>query len=40
MVVDEVADAVSKWPEFAKTGGVDNRMIAEIARNYRIDLLK
>jgi serine/threonine-protein kinase HipA len=37
-VVDEVADAVSKWPEFARASGVDSRMIAEISRNHRLDL--
>jgi serine/threonine-protein kinase HipA len=38
-VVDEVADAVSKWPEFARASGVDSRMIAEISRNHRLDLV-
>ena len=37
-VIDEVADAVSKWPEFAKASGVGNRLIAEIAHNHRLDL--
>jgi serine/threonine-protein kinase HipA len=39
-VIDEVADAVGKWPEFARTSGVAGRLIAEITRNHRIDLLK
>ena len=37
-VIDEVADAVSKWPEFAKASGVGNKLIAEITRNHRLDL--
>jgi len=35
-VIDEVADAVRKWPEFATASGVSNRLIAEIAHNHRL----
>lgn len=38
-VIDEVAAAVSRWPEFAKASGVGNRLIAEITRNHRLDLV-
>ena len=38
-VIDEIAAAVSKWPEFAKASGVGNRLIAEITRNHRLDLV-
>jgi serine/threonine-protein kinase HipA len=37
-VVDEVAAAVSNWPEFAKASGVGSKLIAEVARNHRLDL--
>jgi serine/threonine-protein kinase HipA len=36
-LIDEVAAAVSKWPEFAQASGVDGRLIAEIGRNHRLD---
>ena len=39
-VINEVADAVSKWPEFARASGVASWLIAEIMRNHRIDLCK
>ena len=38
-VIGEVADAVSRWPEFARASGVDSRLIAEISRNHRLDLV-
>jgi serine/threonine-protein kinase HipA len=37
-VINEVADAVGKWPEFAQAGGIGSGLIAEIARNHRLDL--
>ena len=37
-IIDEVADAVRQWPEFARASGVDGRVIAEISRNHRLDL--
>jgi len=38
-IIDEVADAVRQWPEFARASGVDGRVIAEISGNHRLDLL-
>jgi serine/threonine-protein kinase HipA len=38
-VVNEVAAAVSKWPEYARGSGVDSQLIAEISRNHRLDLV-
>jgi len=37
-IIDEVADAVRQWPEFARASGIDGRVIAEISRNHRLDL--
>jgi len=37
-IIDEVADAVRQWPEFARASGVDGNVIAEISRNHRLDL--
>lgn len=37
-LIDEVAAAVSKWPEFAQASGIGSGLIAEIARNHRLDL--
>jgi serine/threonine-protein kinase HipA len=38
-VVNEVADAVSNWPEYARASGVDSRLIAEISHNHRLGLV-
>ena len=37
-LIDEVAAAVSKWPEFAQASGIGSGLIAEIASNHRLDL--
>lgn len=38
-ILDEVADAVSQWPSFARDSGVESHLIEEIARNQRMELL-
>ena len=37
-ILDEVAEAVSQWPAFARESGVEARVIEEIGRNQRMEL--
>ncbi len=37
-IVNEVVDAVEKWPDFAKRAGVAKKYIDEIARHHRMDI--
>ena len=37
-IIDEVAEAVSQWPEYARESGVDDVVIKEIAGNQRMEL--
>ena len=37
-ILDEVAEAVSQWPVFARESGVEARVIEEIGRNQRMEL--
>lgn len=36
-IIDEVADAVIRWPEFAHRAGVANSLIEEIASHHEVD---
>jgi serine/threonine-protein kinase HipA len=38
-IIDEVADAVGRWPEFARGSGINSELIAEISRNHRVDMI-
>ncbi len=37
-IIDEVIDAVEKWPEYARKAGVQPEIIAEIRDHHRLDL--
>ncbi len=39
-MLDEVADAVSLWPEFARACGVDKSLIAQVKKSHRVHLAK
>lgn len=38
-ILDEVYAAVERWPEFAARAGVDQKTIAEIAANHRLNII-
>ena len=37
-IVNDVRNAMERWPEFAGEAGVNNNLILEIARNHRMNL--
>ena len=39
-VIDQVYAAVERWPEFARTAGINEKTIQEISANHRLDLVK
>lgn len=38
LIIDEVIEVVSQWPEFAKTAGVFPAFTAEIQKNLRLKI--
>ncbi len=38
-IIDDVISAVEKWPEFAKDTGIQKKVIADIARYHRLNLI-
>jgi serine/threonine-protein kinase HipA len=39
-IIKEVAEAVGRWPEFARSAGIPGKEIDEISRNHRLDILQ
>ncbi|MEK6747827.1 MAG: hypothetical protein AABY83_01305 [Pseudomonadota bacterium] len=37
-LIEEIADAVRRWPEFAKAAGVAKNIVREIGDNHRLQL--
>jgi serine/threonine-protein kinase HipA len=37
-IIDEVAEAVSQWPDYARDSGVEESVMEEIRRNQRMEL--